>query len=119
MKIKVDYKFGAQTEAAVKKFQRAHGLKADGIAGPKTLQKLIVRLKRGDRNFAVRALQSIFGNFYSEGAPTVYDVKWDGIFGTETEKAVRAFQKAAGLKVDGIVGQQTWCLLLGGKIIKP
>ena len=32
----VDGKFGAKTEEAVKVFQRAHSLTADGIVGPKT-----------------------------------------------------------------------------------
>ena len=31
----------------------------------------------------------------------------DGIFGVNTDKAVRAFQRAAGLAVDGIVGVNT------------
>ena len=35
-----DGKFGAKTEEAVKKFQKANGLKDDGIAGPKTLETL-------------------------------------------------------------------------------
>ena len=32
--------YGAKTEAAVKKFQKKHGLTADGIAGPATLAKI-------------------------------------------------------------------------------
>lgn len=36
----VDGKYGAKTEAAVKEYQKAAGLKTDGIAGPATLGKL-------------------------------------------------------------------------------
>jgi hypothetical protein len=39
----------------------------------------------------------------------------DGEFGTKTDAAVKAFQKAKGLAVDGIVGQNTWKKLLGAK----
>ncbi len=40
-----------------------------------------------------------------------YDLgKWgaDGIFGKQTLKAVKAFQRDCGLKVDGICGPLTW-----------
>ncbi len=37
----------------------------------------------------------------------------DGYFGTKTLTAVRQFQKAKGLTVDGIVGKNTWKKLLG------
>ena len=36
----------------------------------------------------------------------------DGIFGTKTDAAVRAYQKANNLGVDGIVGTKTWGALL-------
>ena len=35
----------------------------------------------------------------------------DGIFGTKTDAAVRAFQGSKGLKQDGIVGKDTWAAL--------
>jgi len=42
-----------------------------------------------------------------------YDPKGiDGVFGKNTEKAVKAYQKAYGLKVDGIVGPKTWASLM-------
>ena len=37
----------------------------------------------------------------------------DGKFGPSTESAVRSFQRASGIGVDGIVGRQTWTKLLG------
>jgi hypothetical protein len=37
----------------------------------------------------------------------------DGLYGPNTEKAVSAFQRAAGIKADGIVGSDTWGKLMG------
>lgn len=42
--------------------------------------------------------------------PKIYPV--DGIFGSQTENAVRRFQQIFGLSVDGIVGQATWYELI-------
>lgn len=39
------------------------------------------------------------------------DVTVDGYFGTETEEAVRQFQQANDLEVDGLVGDDTWAAL--------
>ena len=42
--IEEDGVFGSQTKNAVKEFQRHHGLKIDGIAGPETLAALEVKV---------------------------------------------------------------------------
>ena len=38
--------FGTETRRAVKRFQRRHGLTADGVAGPATLSKLGIRASK-------------------------------------------------------------------------
>ncbi|MED1914215.1 spore cortex-lytic enzyme [Brevibacillus sp. NPDC058079] len=40
-----------------------------------------------------------------------YNGKVDGIYGANTTKAVRQFQKAYGLQIDGITGPHTWRVL--------
>lgn len=68
-------------------------------------------LKKGAKGEQVKALQTLLiGYGYSCGS---YGV--DGSFGGATDKAVRAYQKAKGLAVDGIVGSATWNSLLGVK----
>tara|TARA_R110002110_G_scaffold153102_1_gene346309 strand:- start:2109 stop:5096 length:2988 start_codon:yes stop_codon:yes gene_type:complete len=57
-------------------------------------------LRKGSRGPAVSALQQ---DLKDAG----YDIEVDGIFGKGTDKAVREFQKANGLKVDGKVGTNT------------
>jgi putative chitinase len=43
-----------------------------------------------------------------------FRVSVDGDFGQHTDEAVRAFQAANGLTVDGTVGARTWAMLLRG-----
>ena len=45
-----------------------------------------------------------------------YDVSADGDFGEQTTIAVKAFQRDRGLTADGVVGAQTYGLLLGRDI---
>ena len=126
--VTVDGQFGAATTAAVKKFQSYFGLTSDGVVGRATWTKLYevyndianrllsssLRpgeypgiLRRGSTGTAVRELQFYLYlmSAYESSIPTV---SIDGSFGAATETAVRAYQRFAGLTVDGIVGRTTW-----------
>lgn len=61
-------------------------------------------IKQGARGNAVKAIQYALNKlgYGNSGTSSV-----DGIFGSNTAKAVRAFQKAMGIKQDGIVGKNT------------
>jgi peptidoglycan hydrolase-like protein with peptidoglycan-binding domain len=61
-------------------------------------------LKKGSKGAAVKTLQE---NLVKLG----YAVTVDGIFGPDTENAVRQLQKAFGYNVDGIVGDATQFLI--------
>jgi peptidoglycan hydrolase-like protein with peptidoglycan-binding domain len=67
-----------------------------GPAGPATTTEHTIVLSSGSEGRQVKLLQQALGG-----------VKVDGVFGPETEAAVRSFQSAHGLGVDGIVGPQT------------
>ncbi len=133
----VDGIFGAQTENAVRSFQRIFGLTPDGIIGKATWYRL-VRLYVGVNDLAelesqgqtfyavnwqvpqtlqtgasgqkVRQLQFMLRVVaeYIDNIPTIAE---DGIFGEATRNAVLAFQRFAGLTPDGIVGPATWSAL--------
>lgn len=62
-------------------------------------------LRKGDRGETVVLLQETLNAAgYDCGSA-------DGIFGKRTKEAVKAFQQAHGLKVDGVTGPQTWTAL--------
>jgi hypothetical protein len=63
-------------------------------------------LRKGSTGEVVRTVQELLNK---AGAAPV--LKVDGIFGSKTLAAVKAFQKANGAKVDGIVGPVTHALL--------
>ncbi len=64
-------------------------------------------LRQGDRGEAVRDLHQ---RLVGAGHDVVADEPGD--FGEPMDRAVRAFQEARGLRVDGIVGRQTWSALV-------
>jgi peptidoglycan hydrolase-like protein with peptidoglycan-binding domain len=59
-------------------------------------------LRIGSNDPAVRDLQEALKALGYDPGPI------DGAFGTTTETAVKAFQQASGITVDGIVGKVTW-----------
>ncbi|MGG4491103.1 L,D-transpeptidase family protein [Metabacillus idriensis] len=114
----IDGAFGNNTDQAVRQFQQSRRLTVDGIVGPATRKALYGTkpptapdkpstgtvsgtLKMGSRGSGVKTLQS---TLTAKG----YNTKGvDGVFGPNTEKAVRSFQKSKNLSADGIVGPVT------------
>jgi peptidoglycan hydrolase-like protein with peptidoglycan-binding domain len=83
-----------------------HDLRSPRFAGDEVLEACYDNervLQRGDSGSAVRKIQQalIFLDF------PVPKVGANGIFGDETELAVRSYQEARGLSVDGVVGSET------------
>ena len=60
-------------------------------------------IKLGDTGDDVKRLQRVFARMKVLGPDDV-----DGVFGPQTEQAVKDFQQSNGLVVDGIVGPITW-----------
>ncbi len=110
--------FGPTTEGVVKRFQAEHGLVADGVVGPLTLEPLVPRapaapqapawedvrsgavIERGQQGASVTKLQQAL-------TAAGFGVQATGQFGPTTEGVVKDFQRARGLTVDGRVGPQT------------
>ena len=108
--LSVDGIFGSRTLSAVRDFQRNNSLSVDGLVGTNTWRTLLnlspyPLLREGSRGAYVKFLQQLLeSNLYPVG-------NIDGIFGTRTLSAVRQYQQANGLTVDGLVGNNTWASL--------
>ncbi len=132
--IRTDGIFGDDTEAAVRAFQQVAGITADGIVGKATWYAILFYynavkrlneldsegialsevtqqypgvLRSGSSGNAVENLQ-FYINYVSDFYPSIPSVTRDGVFGPETENAVRQIQRTFGLAEDGVVGERTW-----------
>ena len=130
----VDGIFGAQTEAAVRRFQEIFNLTPDGIVGRATWYALVriyiavtslaeLRsegqrfytnswalsnpIELGDRGVKVEHLQYML-SVLAAYIPEIPNVAIDGIFGNATRNAVIAAQRRFGLPQTGIVNYDTW-----------
>ncbi len=132
--IRTDGIFGDDTEAAVRAFQQVAGITADGIVGKATWYAILFYynavkrlneldsegialnevtqqypgiLQSGSSGNAVENLQ-FYINYVANFYPSIPGVTRDGVFGAETENAVRQIQRTFGLAEDGVVGPRTW-----------
>lgn len=105
-RIKIDGKYGPNTAAAVRAFQRNRSLPATGRVDAVTLRSLERPVQRGDRGSVVSQLQR---ELNSKGA----GLQVDGIFGPATERALKTFQRSAGLSQSGDLDSSTLSKLLG------
>jgi GH24 family phage-related lysozyme (muramidase) len=103
----VDGVFSPAVTAAVRDVQAQNNLSVDGHVGRGTWDALIVLRELGDAGDAVSAIQDRL-SFWD------LDLSFpeDGAFDTTTDLAVRVFQGASSLAVDGRVGGNTWQALL-------
>lgn len=69
--------------------------------------KIVGATKKGMKGVQVKGLQEMLKGY------GYYTATCDSDFGSKTEAAVKAFQKAEGLAVDGIAGKATWSRLAG------
>ena len=128
----VDGRYGTAMTNAVRRFQAQFGLTADGIIGPLTWNKIVsvhigimnntntnvssaypgTVLNTGSRGDSVRFVQSYLNRVGRQNNYGWPKLAVDGIYGRMTRQIVTAFQNKHSLKADGIVGRNTWAMLI-------
>lgn len=114
-----DGTYGEDTIIAVKQFQSRNDLVVDGYLGPSTKIALMEPSARpngitlGERGDSVHRVQELLSKFGYLSSANV-----TGYFGEVTENAVKEFQAANGLAVDGSVGRMTMNKLAGNDVKK-
>jgi murein DD-endopeptidase MepM/ murein hydrolase activator NlpD len=113
---------GPATAAAIRAFQQRVGLTVDGVVGPRTRRALgrhgrpvLGRrlLRRGAVGWDVAALQFLLA-WHGFPSGTL-----DGALGARTDRALRSFQRWAGLAVDGRAGPATVAALRAPPPVSP
>lgn len=122
----VDGDFGAKTKARVKEYQEVMRLDRDGVVGYSTSRSLAyfasgkckTRLdemrpnepllyKTGSSGQSVLCLQKAFNGWVDEENKDADPISEDGLFGPETEAAVKYYQQEKKLKITGVAGRET------------
>jgi N-acetylmuramoyl-L-alanine amidase len=102
--------FDDELAHAVKVFQQSRGLTVDGVVGPRTFRRLEeARWSIGDRLLTFMPRTMVHGDDVAQLQRRLIELGFiisrvDGIYGHQTERAVRDFQKNVGLSADGICG---------------
>lgn len=116
--------YGASTLTAVRAFQQTRRILVDGLVGPHTWRQLVeAGWRLGDRTLYVR--QPLMrgddvAELQSRMSALGFDAgKPDGIFGSQTAVAVKAFQHEYGVAEDGIWGPASYAALLGLRVDRP
>ena len=105
--------YDEEVAQAVRAFQQRRGLIVDGVLGPQTHIALDgAHWSLGDRMLSHIPGHMLQGDDVAELQERLLSLGFtpdrvDGVFGTNTEQAVRRFQSGVGLSVDGSVGPQT------------
>src|SRR3954468_13586767 len=106
-------RFDDEVDKAVRAFQQRRGLRVDGVVGAETYRALDeAHWRLGDRLVSYAAGQPYVGGDVAPPQQRLLDLgfdpgRCDGIFGLQTDTAVREFQRNVGLIPDGTVGPKT------------
>lgn len=117
---RADGRFGFFTDAAVRRFQSEFPqLTVDGVASPDTYEQIFIHAPLGGRTLRQndRGLDVYWLQYYLYQL-NYYKGELNGYFQSATTDAVKDFQTAAGITIDGIVGAETY-LALGASIAFP